>query len=943
MTRTGRGGFLAGVALFALAMPGAALSQHLTVSAQHPKPPSGREQPKPVPQIADRDHDKVFDDLELRIAKSDRTTKHRVIITLKGPVTDAGVSALQSAVGRFAVSRKLPIITALAATTTKGQIRALAQQGQVASVALDGIAHAFNENQQATFGVMKARIDAPALDGNADGDPSGYSPGDEVAAVIDTGIDSSHLQLAGGKVLQFVDFTVGGVVRPPYDDNGHGTHVAATIAGSGGGFPREEGVAPNAALVGVKVLDATGAGFDSWVIAGINWAVENKNALGIDVMNLSLGETGCSNGTDPVSQAANAAVAAGIVVVVAAGNDGPAACTIGAPAAAANVITVGAMGDVIGDPNASPYTTPLNVAWFSSRGPTLDSRVKPDLVAPGTHVVSAAANSGGNGYVDDSGTSMASPFVAGTALLMLDANPAWSPATVKSFLMNTANDYGPAGPDNDYGAGRLNAYAALVATGAPISTPPPLPTEQFTTGSLGFPGDARDFFVNVTQQNTFVAANLIMPTWSPQSSSPDFDLFLYSPTGTLLASSEFTIRQEDVGMIVPAVGTFRIRVLSFDGSGPFNLDLQTVHVDAIQSTGSASFSGVAEIGRTVTVSSLGTWNNGWPTPSLTPSWNHCDDTGLNCQIIFGTLGADVYTITPSASATPPFNLSQPRVTGAIEVGDTMAADPGTWRSTDGSLLLRVDAHNFIDVGLATSNSSPITNPLAFGYQWKQCAPFPPDQCANVPAAIDPTYRLASSDEGKAMRVHLTATNRTGATEMDSLISPVIQPVRRSTPRPDIPPGPAPGPRPDPAPDPVPPPAPAPRPRTPTPDLAITMTSNPPPGPIFGVTDITYTIDITNQSDVFGSNVKLADVLPANLSLVSATVQPPSGGGPPHLTCPTPTGQAVTCIGDLAGHSTVRIVLVTHVVSAVFTSNTASVSCLQPDANPVNNMATVIHS
>jgi Domain of unknown function DUF11 len=77
--------------------------------------------------------------------------------------------------------------------------------------------------------------------------------------------------------------------------------------------------------------------------------------------------------------------------------------------------------------------------------------------------------------------------------------------------------------------------------------------------------------------------------------------------------------------------------------------------------------------------------------------------------------------------------------------------------------------------------------------------------------------------------------------------------------------------------------------------------------------------------------------------VSATVQPPSGGGSPYLTCPTPTDQAVTCIGDLAGHSTVRVVLATHVTSPVFTSNTASVSSLQPDANPADNIATVIHS
>ncbi len=158
--------------------------------------------------------------------------------------------------------------------------------------------------------------------------------------------------------------------------------------------------------------------------------VANRATYNIKVANMSLGSDGCSSGVDPLSAAVNNAVAAGIAMVVA--------------------VTVGAAGAVSDD----PYTlaTGLNLAYFSSRGPTLDGRSKPDLVAPGVNVRSALAGTIA-GYTDESGTSMASPFVAGLAALMLDVNPGLSPAQVKSILMSTANDRGAPGTDPEWGAG----------------------------------------------------------------------------------------------------------------------------------------------------------------------------------------------------------------------------------------------------------------------------------------------------------------------------------------------------------------------------------------------------------------------------------------------------------------------------------------------------------
>jgi serine protease AprX len=522
----------------------------------------------------DRDRNKLFDDLEARLAEASAREHVNVIVTLNAAATPGRVATVSDEVGGFSVGKRIEVIDGFSATVTKAEAEALANLPVVRRVEENSVVRALNDSAQASFGVAKARTDAPALDGNADGNAAAYSAGDLVAAVIDTGIDAGHADLDEGKVIAFKDFVNGRT--DPYDDEGHGTHVAATIAGDGDGRADglHRGVAPAAGLVGVKVLDANGSGTMANVAAAIDWVVENRDVYGIEAINLSLGAAGCSDGTDASSLAVNNAEAAGLVVAVAAGNEGPGTCTIGTPGAASGALTVGAMADsgALGFSQAS----------FSSRGSTVDGRVKPDISAPGVDITSAAANTG-TGYAQMSGTSMATPFVAGVALLLRDANPSLTPQQARQALTSTAIDWGRGGnnrtpgsngPDVDYGAGRLDAYAALKAGGAPLSTPPAAPEHRLYEGTLSGTGAVADYKLNVTDAGFPIAATLIMPgILGAAAWSPDFDLYLYNPAGTLVALAETVERQETIGFKPTATGTYTLRVRSYSGSGDYFVDV----------------------------------------------------------------------------------------------------------------------------------------------------------------------------------------------------------------------------------------------------------------------------------------------------------------------------------------------------------------------------------
>ena len=291
----------------------------------------------------------------------------------------------------------------------------------------------------------------------------GRSPG---VGVIDSGI-AAHPDL-GSRVIAAQSFnsTVNGVA----DDYGHGTAVAGIIAGDGNASAGQYiGIAPDANLINLRVNDGNGAAPTSAIMNAILWAVANKNAFNIRVLNLSLqASVEETYRTSPIDAAVEYAWLKGIVVVVAAGNNGPNSAGY-APANDPYVITVGATDD-----HGTPSTADDALASFSSYGSTQDGILKPDLVAPGRHIITTLApNSSfalnypmalvGPQYIQLSGTSVAAPSVSGVAALYIESHPTVRPGQLKGVMLATANPMLFAGSGAGYpDAGRAIAYFGLV-------------------------------------------------------------------------------------------------------------------------------------------------------------------------------------------------------------------------------------------------------------------------------------------------------------------------------------------------------------------------------------------------------------------------------------------------------------------------------------------------
>lgn len=314
--------------------------------------------------------------------------------------------------------------------------------------------------------------------------PSGAGVG---VAVVDSGIAGSAD--FGSRITGFVDFTNGARSVPPSDGYGHGTHVAGLIAGNGSLSASSvyQGVGPQVRLIGMKVLDATGAGRTSDVIRAVEYATARRSTLGIQVINLSLGHPVYEPAArDPLVRAVEAASRAGIVVVAAAGNYGINRDTgesgyggIASPGNAPSAITVGAV--------MTKDTVSRNddaIAPYSSRGPTwYDGIAKPDIVAPGHSLASDAAIDStlytrypdlrvGSNYLRLSGTSMAAAVTSGAVALILEANrvahpgaPALTPNAVKAILeyssLPVRDASGGQYDELSEGAGALNAGGAV--------------------------------------------------------------------------------------------------------------------------------------------------------------------------------------------------------------------------------------------------------------------------------------------------------------------------------------------------------------------------------------------------------------------------------------------------------------------------------------------------
>lgn len=374
---------------------------------------------------------------------------------------------------------------ALSVTLPAGELRRLALDPDVISISADARVTSHGHGSLWDGPTPAWAADAQHLRRTL-GLPATASGGRGVGvAVIDSGI--APVRDLAAQIAGFYDFTAGGVAAEPSDAYGHGTHVAGLIAGTGASsFGAYPGIAPGVRLIGMKVLDANGEGCASNVLAAIEFAIEQRVALGIDVINLSLGHPVLEPGaTDPLVQAVERATAAGIVVVASAGNFGerPGGSQVGyggisSPGNAPSALTVGALRTL--------HTTDRGddrVATYSSRGPTwYDGLAKPDILAPGHGLIATTAprstldkQYGGlgpwGGYAALNGTSMAAAVTAGVVALMVEANrhdgdsAPLTPNMVKLLLQYTAvavrrYDAGVPSP-LEQGAGGLNAAAAI--------------------------------------------------------------------------------------------------------------------------------------------------------------------------------------------------------------------------------------------------------------------------------------------------------------------------------------------------------------------------------------------------------------------------------------------------------------------------------------------------
>jgi serine protease AprX len=429
-----------------------------------------------VPAYADRGDQKLDPALRER-ARAPRGSVRVILHTSDGASADSNARLVRRLGGR--TGRRFSALRAVTAEVPEAALSSLAASREFVKVHLDREIFPTMDRTGATIGATAVR-DTLGLDGSGVG-----------VAIVDSGVTGWHDDLGygdqwyldwtgtGQRVTHFADFVSG--YPDPYDDYGHGTHVAGVIAGNGETSGGENmGVAPRASIIALKVLDGNGRGYVSDVIAAIDYAIAYREYFNIRVLNLSVAAGVYeSYETDPLTLAAKRAVEAGIVVVAAAGNLGqdaegdPQYGGITAPGNAPWVLTVGASshmgtGDRVDD----------EMAGFSSLGPTrFDYTAKPDIVAPGVGLVSMSEPGsflyetrplnriwmqpfGPAPYFSLSGTSMAAPVVSGTVALMLQANPSLTPNAVKAILQYTSETR--VGYDHlTQGAGFLNAQGAV--------------------------------------------------------------------------------------------------------------------------------------------------------------------------------------------------------------------------------------------------------------------------------------------------------------------------------------------------------------------------------------------------------------------------------------------------------------------------------------------------
>ena len=422
----------------------------------------------------DKDRDGIHDAIWTAIGSDlydwvDEDNTISVIVDFDHLPTQADQETIEMEV-EFQTQFRYHLIHSIAGRVDVTQIVPLSLLPGVVMVELDGILTTQMNEVNDVHGITQIWED------------TGYTGKGSVVSIIDTGIDSKHVGLDDlddynstndPKVIAFYDAVnspdlTNGTEVEAYDDQGHGTHCAGITAGTGAPTYQFVGVAPQAQLVGVKVLDEGGSGSFATVMAGMEWTVDKRHEFNIRAASMSLGGFGLiewtSSEEESVNRMANKMVRSGVALFIAAGNSAISA-TIGTPGSAEDVITVGAL-----DKDTA-------IASYSSQGPTEEGRIKPNLAFVGSSVNAPEANSG-DGYVAYSGTSMATPGAAGLAALMYQANPDLSPFDIRNIMQETSTyrechymlanepcpeDIVPKNRQNNvYGHGHVEGPAALL-------------------------------------------------------------------------------------------------------------------------------------------------------------------------------------------------------------------------------------------------------------------------------------------------------------------------------------------------------------------------------------------------------------------------------------------------------------------------------------------------
>jgi len=584
------------------------------------------------PVLADRDGDRMADGLASMLESVGAGDQINVIVLMDPSGT---VGKAKKGVGVFKVRHNYSLINGFSATVNAGQARALSKMPFVERVEPVYTVRANLEAAGTDTGVDQMRAFAAVASATY-----GRGAGTTIC-VVDTGIQHDHevfVDLATGisKITNgYFAITGAGPVGPTtdmnllFDGNGHGTHVASIAAGDGDGDGDADdgfaaampGMAPDADILPVKVLNSNGTGSDDDVQAGVEWCAQHPD---VDVINLSIsGDAQQSDGLDSMSQIVNAAVQAGKVVIAGAGNsDYPG--DIRPPAAAHLAVSVGAYGEWSESPELlaaaiaidqaqggtaqqdairSFYSKGPYTAWFSTRGTTSDGRILPDVVAPGHSVIAATSKAVAPCdkacYISLDGTSMATPMVSGIAALIIAAKPDLNPDQVRQIIFDTAQHRGPTDGGGDplksrhWGFGLVDAHAAVsmarVMAGDHALDPSQtlFPSNyQIGEGSVDR-GDSTSINFSVTDTSTPLTVMLTAPESATVECyllyvilqvcevRPDLDIFLYKVNGGSeieVANSQcpgigefcnYEIQygmQETIAIKNPSAGSYRLEV-----------------------------------------------------------------------------------------------------------------------------------------------------------------------------------------------------------------------------------------------------------------------------------------------------------------------------------------------------------------------------------------------